>query len=98
QEFFVGMTLNLDQVRHFADFGNLAEAAADAFSACKAFAVGEGTDGFLCAHVICARMCLRCDINRGETPMLKTGYQFNRITDLLNLVSASAGIFSSDTF
>jgi len=35
--------------------------------------------------------------------MLKTGYQFNRITDLLNLISAdagifSAGIFSSDTF
>jgi hypothetical protein len=34
-----------------------------------------------------------------RTPMLKTGYQFNRITDLLNSNSASAGIFFfSDTF
>jgi hypothetical protein len=33
---FVGITLNLDQVRHLGDFFDAAEGAADAFAACEA--------------------------------------------------------------
>jgi len=50
QEFFVGVTLNLDQVRHFAHFRNLSEGAANAFAAREAFAVVECSQDFFCAH------------------------------------------------
>ncbi len=69
QEFLVGIALNFNQVRHFTNFGNLAEAAADAFAAGEAFAVSEGTDGFFCAHCVCARILFYvAQRNRREPP------------------------------
>ena len=50
EEFLVGIALNLNQVRHFADFRNFSEGAADAFASGKALAVVECSQRFFGAH------------------------------------------------